>query len=343
MIHSRRDFLKAGGALALTTNLPFWKLNDAPAAKNVMTVQGKIRPAKMGMTLIHEHILVDFIGAENYDPKRWDRAAVVEKVMPYLQEVKNMGCETLVECTPAYLGRDVRLLEELSQKSGLQILTNTGYYGARDNQHLPEHAFEESAEQLAKRWTDEFENGIDGTSIRPGFMKIGVNPGSLSSLHQKLVKAAAITHQATGLTIASHTGTAKPAFEEMAIIAEEGLDLSAFIWVHAQNERDTNKHVEAAARGAWVSLDGVHRDRINWYLEILSNLKLAGLLEKVLLSHDAGWYRPGEPEGGDFRPYTDLFTHMIPAMEQRAFTRREIRQILKKNPAEAFAIRKRLA
>jgi phosphotriesterase-related protein len=86
----------------------------------------------------------------------------------------------------------------------------------------------------------------------------------------------------------------------------------------------------------------VHRDRINWYLEVLSNLKLAGLLDKVLLSHDAGWYRPGEAEGGDFRPYTDLFDHLIPAMENRAFTNREIRTILKKNPAEAFAIQKRL-
>jgi len=308
----------------------------------VMTVQGSIRAGQMGLTLIHEHILVDFIGAADYDPGRWDREEVVAKVLPYLLEVKELGCETLVECTPAYLGRDVQLLQELSEKSGLQILTNTGYYGARDNQHLPEHAFSESAESLAQRWISEYEDGIDGTGIRPGFMKIGVNPGALSELHQKLVRAAALTHKATGLTIASHTGPALPAFEEMKILEEEGLDLSAFIWVHAQNERDTNKHIEAAARGAWVSLDGVHRDRINWYLEVLSNLKLAGLLDKVLLSHDAGWYRPGEAEGGDFRPYTDLFDHLIPAMENRAFTNREIRTILKKNPAEAFAIQKRL-
>lgn len=342
MKYSRRDFIKTGTLAGLAGSLLPASLRAEVEAQKVMTVEGSIRAGQMGLTLIHEHILVDFIGADDYDTGRWDREEVVVKVLPYLQEVKELGCETLVECTPAYLGRDVQLLQELAEKSGLQILTNTGYYGARDNQHLPEHAFTESAEALAQRWIGEYEEGIDGTGIRPGFMKIGVNPGSLSDLHKKLVRAAAITHKATGLTIASHTGPALPAFEEMAILEEEGLDLSSFIWVHAQNERDTNKHIEAAARGAWVSLDGVHRDRINWYLEVLSNLKLAGLLDKVLLSHDAGWYRPGEPEGGDFRPYTDLFDYLIPAMENRAFTNREIRTILKKNPAEAFAIRKRL-
>lgn len=342
MKYSRRDFIKSSALAGIAGSLTPHSLFAEVEAQKVMTVQGSIRAGQMGLTLIHEHILVDFIGAADYDPSRWKQEEVVEKVLPYLQEVKELGCETLVECTPAYLGRDVQLLQELAQKSGLQILTNTGYYGARDDQHLPAHAFDESPEKLAQRWIGEYEDGIDGTDIRPGFMKIGVNPGSLSEMHQKLVRAAAITHKATGLTIASHTGPALPAFEEMAILEEEGLDLSAFIWVHAQNERDTNRHIEAAARGAWVSLDGVHRDRVNWYLEVLSNLKLAGLLNKVLLSHDAGWYRPGEPDGGEFRPYTDLFDYLIPAMENRAFTNREIRSILKKNPAEAFAIRKRL-
>ena len=342
MKYTRRTFLKNSSAAATCAMLPISLVAGDVAASEVITVNGRINARKMGFSLIHEHILVDFIGADQISQDRWDREKVVSKVLPYLEEIKALGVETLVECTPAYLGRDVGLLQELAEKSGIQIVTNTGYYGARDNQHLPPHAFSDTAEQLAGRWIEEYEQGIDGTSIRPGFMKIGVNPGTLSDIHRKLVRAAAITHKATGLTIASHTGPALPAYEEMAILEAEGVNLSAFIWVHAQNERDPRKHVEAAARGCWVSLDGVHQDNIDWYLEVLSELKLAGLLEKVLLSHDAGWYRPGEPEGGDFRAYTDIFNYMIPAMQQRAFTRKEIRQIFEKNPPEAFAIRKRL-
>ncbi|MGH8020026.1 MAG: phosphotriesterase, partial [Opitutaceae bacterium] len=42
-----------------------------------------------------------------------------------------LGVETLVECTPAYVARDPKLLARLSEASGLHVLTNTGLYGAR--------------------------------------------------------------------------------------------------------------------------------------------------------------------------------------------------------------------
>jgi len=169
-----------------------------------MTVSGSISPTQMGTTLAHEHILVDFIGADSTGYHRWERDKVVEKVLPFLKEAKELGVKTLIECTPAYLGRDPILLNMLSQKSGLYILTNTGYYGARNNKFIPKHAFKETANQLARRWTKEWEEGIEDTKIRPGFIKISVNPEpELSPMHQKIVRAAARTHLRTGLTIAS--------------------------------------------------------------------------------------------------------------------------------------------
>ncbi|MEK6477991.1 phosphotriesterase [Catalinimonas sp. 4WD22] len=340
---SRRNFLRQSVCLAAASSMPFPALSASAKASEVITVGGSIKARKIGMTLIHEHILVDFIGADEISFDRWDREQVVKKVLPYLIEIRDLGVKTLVECTPAYLGRDARLLEELSQRSELNIITNTGYYGARENQHLPQHAFSESAEQLAERWIDEFENGIDGTTIKPGFMKIGVDSGPLSDMHSKLVRAAAITHKATGLTIASHTGPALPAFEEMKILTEEGVALNAFIWVHSQNEEDNQKHVEAAQQGAWVSLDGLSESSVERYLDILKLLKANQLLDKVLLSHDAGWYRPGEPDGGKFRAYTDIFEFMLPAMRDNGFSEKEIKTILVNNPAEAFTISRRLA
>lgn len=342
MYLSRRNFIRQSLYLSAASSMPFSGFSATTKTSEVITVGGPIKARNMGMTLIHEHILVDFIGADKISFDRWDREQVVKKVLPYLMEIKDLGVKTLVECTPAYLGRDARLLEELSERSELNIITNTGYYGARDNQHLPEHTFSESAEQLAERWIKEFENGIDGTGIKPGFMKIGVDSGPLSDMHRKLVSAAAITHKATGLTIASHTGPALPAFEEMKILTEEGVALNAFIWVHAQNEEDSQKHVEAAQQGAWVSLDGLSESSVERYLEILRLLKANKLMNKVLLSHDAGWYRPGEPNGGKFRAYTDIFKFMLPAMRNHGFSEKEIKTILVNNPADAFTIRKRL-
>jgi len=87
-----------------------------------------------------------------------------------------------------------------------------------------------------KNGTGEFLNGIDQTGIKPGFIKISVDAAdTLSTDHTKIITAAALTHLATGLAIASHTGPEKPAFAQLKILGEMGIDPSAFIWVHAQS------------------------------------------------------------------------------------------------------------
>ena len=307
----------------------------------VNTVNGRIRATSMGTTLIHEHFLVDFIGADKIDHTRWDRDEVVKKVLPYLLEAKKYGVKTILDCTPAFLGRDVVLQKKLADESGLQILTNTGFYGAVGNKYLPQPAFTETYEQIAKRWISEFENGIENTTIKPGFIKISVDPGHLSELHQKIVKAAALTHLQTGLTICSHTGIAIPAFEEIELLQKMKVHPCAFVSTHAQSEQDKTLHVKAAKLGAWISLDGIGWGDFEKYTDSIDSLRLAGLLNKVLISHDAGWYKPEEKDGGSFTGYTNIFTELIPLLKNRGFTDSDIQQLLVKNPARAFAIRVR--
>jgi phosphotriesterase-related protein len=330
---SRRKFLKAGAAFLLVFK------KDSPLF--VITVNGQIPATAMGTTLIHEHFLVDFIGADKIDNSRWKNEEVVKKVLPYLVEARKYGVQTIMDCTPAFLGRDVLLQKKLADESGIQIITNTGYYGAVKNKYLPQWAFTETAEQLAKRWINEFENGIENTSIKPGFIKISVDAEHLSELHQKIVRAAAITHLATGLTICSHTGIAVPAFEEIEILQKMNVHPSAFVWTHAQAEEDRTQHVKAAKLGVWISLDGIGWGDFEKYAESIENLKSAGLLNKVLISHDAGWYKPEEKDGGSFTGYTNIFTELKPLLRKRGFTENDIEQLLIKNPIEAFAVRVR--
>ncbi len=330
---SRRKFIKAGAAFLLA-----FKPNPL---LSVITINGEIPATSMGITLIHEHFLVDFIGADKINYNRWNKDEVVKKVQPYLFEAKKYGVKTILDCTPAFLGRDVVLLKRLADESGLQILTNTGYYGAMGNKYLPQWAFTETHEQLAQRWINEFQNGIEGTTIKPGFIKISVDAGHLSELHQKIVKAAALTHLQTGLTICSHTGIAIPAFEEIELLQKMKVHPSAFVWTHAQNEQDKTLHVKAAKLGAWISLDGIGWGDFEKYAASIDNLKSAGLLNKVLISHDAGWYKPGEKDGGNFTGYTNIFTKLIPLLKKKGFTDNDMQQLLVKNPAEAFAIRVR--
>lgn len=307
----------------------------------IMTVNGPVPVEEMGITLTHEHILVDFIGADSINESRWDKSKVAEAILPFLRQIKSLGCKTLIECTPAFLGRDPVLLKSISSSSGINIITNTGYYGAGNNKYIPAFVYNETSDQIASRWIKEWENGIDGTGVRPGFIKIGVGSETMSELHKKIVIAAARTHLKTGLVIASHTGPSIPAFEQIDILRAEGVSPEAFVWVHAQSEKDLTKHIEAAKMGSWVSLDGLDENNLEDYVKMIKNMKENDLLGKVLLSHDSGWYRPGEENGGKIKGYSVIFERLIPLLVKEGFSSTDIQKLLVSNPSDVFTIRVR--
>ncbi len=311
-------------------------------SQQVITVTGAVSATRLGIALPHEHVMVDFIGADRVSRSRYDADEVYRAVLPYLQKVRQAGCRTLMECTPAYLGRDPQLLQRLSRASGLYILTNTGWYGAASDKYLPAKVHTLTAEQIAAEWIGEFEKGIEGTSIRPGFIKIGVDPEP-SPVDMRLLEAAAITHRKTGLTVASHTGVGSAARKQIERLKEMGVNPSAFIWVHAQVETDPQMHVWAAQQGAWVEFDGVSPQTVDQHVQLLVHMKRQGQLHRVLVSHDAGWYNVGEPGGGTFREYTTLFSQMLPALRKAGFTDGDTQQVTATNPQRAFTVQVRLA
>jgi len=330
--------MKQKTAFILLLVLPFiLRCGRSDLNGKIMTVKGDVEASATGMWLPHEHILVDFIGADSVSPSRYDRKRVEVKVLPFLRQAKRLGCRTFVDCTPAYLGRDPLLLRDLSDSTGLNILTNTGFYGAHDNKFIPKWAFGKTAEELSKIWTEEWENGIEGTGIKPGFIKIAVMPDSLSAFHRTLVKAAALTHLATGLTIASHTGPALPAFQEIELLEKEGVSPEAFIWVHAHLEKDLTKIAEAARRGAWISIDKLDTANIAELVTLVKYMKHEGLLHNTLVSHDAGWYDPAKPDGGQFRGFNTLFEKFIPALRNAGLNNFEIKLVTEINPSRAYS------
>jgi phosphotriesterase-related protein len=279
--------------------------------------------------------MVDFIGADKTGPERWQPDEVVARMMPYLEQVVALGITTLIDCTPAYLGRDVTVLQRLSQASGLHILTNTGWYQAP---YLPPRAFELEAEAIADEWIAEWEQGIDGTGIKPGFIKIAVNPGPLVPVQVKIVRAAALTSRATGLAIAAHTGHYQAAQESLDIAETAGLDLGKYIVVHAQNIVSSQEHRDLAARGAWLEYDGIGPGTVERHVELVAQALAEGYEGQVLLSHDAGWYAVGEPNGGEVRPFTMLHDALLPALHEEGIEADVVAKLCIENPARAFAI-----
>ena len=312
-----------------------------PDHDHVVTATGWMDASEMSLTLPHEHVLVDFIGADSITAGRYNQDSAFNKILPYVIEFKNAGGKTIVECTPAYLGRDPGLLKRLSDASGIKFITNTGYYGAVGEKYLPKHASTESADEIANRWITEWNEGIDSTGITPGFMKLSADKGPLSATQAKLIRAAAITHLETGLPIAVHNGDGTAAQQEVGILEETGVSAEAFIWVHAQNEKDSTIHKSMAQRGAWVEFDGLNENNVDRYVTYLKYAKTEEFLDKVLISHDAGWYHVGEPGGGEYRGYLTLLNTLLPRLVTEGFTEGEIKMITWETPGRAFAIKKR--
>ncbi|MBI4909338.1 MAG: phosphotriesterase [Acidobacteria bacterium] len=281
--------------------------------------------------LVHEHVLVDFIGADKIGPGRYDPDVVFRLVKPKLDEVAKLGCRRFQECTPNFIGRDAKLLARLQDATGIEIWTNTGLYAARNHVFLPSYARMESAAQLAKRWVEEHRKGVDG--MKPRFIKIGVNRGPLAELDKKIVRAAALASKETGLTFASHTGNGIAATEQLEIVLSEKLAPAKFVWVHADGEKDHSFHRQIAEAGAWVEFDhvGPSSEALRWHLECVQFMEKNKLLGRTLVSQDAGYYKPGEPNGGAFKDYSHIYTKFVPQLSAAT-----TKTLLWENPRAAF-------
>lgn len=302
----------------------------------IYTVNGKILAEDLGLTLTHEHIFSNF-GAEADQTSVYDREKLFAQVLPYLQEIKDLGVKSIFEPTTLNFGRRADFLKDLSYWTGLHIITNTGIYGAANDRYIPQWAYEASIDSIADTWIEEFETGIGGSGIRPGFIKLAFDNGEPSDIDEKLFRAGVRAHLQTGLTLTVHTGNNPEAVKlQLDILEENKVNPGAWVWIHANKCDSLELLLATAAKGAWISLDGIKTDPdiLAWHIEALEAFKEKGLLNRVLLSHDGNSF----PRGGAIRPYGALVNDLIPALKAKGFQEDELDLILKRNPGKAFAI-----
>lgn len=298
------------------------------------TVNGPIPISNIGFALSHEHIMSNF-GKDIDQTSEYDEAALLNQVIPYLEKIKSLGVDTIFDCTTAYFGRRIDLLQTIGDSTGLQIVTNTGFYGAVDDRYVPEMAYNSTPEEISELWVDEFENGIDGTNIKPGFIKLAFDDGTPSEIDKRLFEAGIITHLETGMTLAVHTGNNPEAVEtQLNLLQQYGVSPEAWIWTHAHTSNDLDLLIETAKKGAWISLDRVNASNIQSTVDWLERFKSENLLHKVLISHDGN----GFPGGGEIRPFEVIMNDLIPALQENDFTDMEIDRLFVQNPKKAFSI-----
>ncbi len=307
----------------------------------IQTVKGSVPVAALGLFLPHEHLFTDLRGPLTPGYGQGDPERVAAVMRPYLEAAQAAGVTALAECTGLGVGRNVAVLRRLAEITPIHIIAPTGVY---KEGFIPPELLDVSAEALADLFTRDLLEGIEGTPARAGFIKVAVSDDGPTEREVRNLRAAALASRRTGAVVASHTIGGAAARREIAVLADAGHDLSRFIWVHAHSEPDTAVHVEAAQRGAWLEFDAV--GAVAWHpqdklLEAVLALIEADYVGNLLLSHDAGWYDPGQPDGqpkpNGIRGYTALVDAFIPALKARGVSDALIRQMTVTNPARAFA------
>jgi phosphotriesterase-related protein len=305
----------------------------------IQTLLGPIKPEDMGFVLPHEHLFTDLRGPSVPDYAQAPPEQVAEVMMPYLDEAYSLGVRSIVECSTVGVGRNVEILAHLAKHSPIHIVAPTGVY--REG-FIPEELISLTAEELAGKWIQELTFGMEGTSIRAGFIKIAASDDGPTKIEERNLRAAAIASSRTGAVVGSHTTSGDTVSKEIKILSASGLSLDRFIWIHANLEPEFSLHLEAARMGVNIEYDGVGA---SWQdqeamVEATMAMREAGHIGQLLLSHDAGWYQPGRPGGRPeegIRGYDSLTREFLPLLRERGLDEADIQQITVQNPARIFA------
>jgi phosphotriesterase-related protein len=180
---------------------------------------------------------------------------------------------------------------------------------------------------------------IEESGVQAGWIKLGASDDGLAVCETKVLRAAAAAGMVTNSVIGSHTIQGQVVQEQLGIVEEVGHSPERFIWIHAHAEPDFDLHLKVAQRGAWIEYDLIGREGMDdgFFIEHIRRMLDAGLGDRLLLSHDRGWYGPGQPGGGTPRPYTYICKHFLPKLQAAGVTPGTIWQLTHTNPFQAFA------
>lgn len=162
----------------------------------VETVKGSISLDELGFTLMHEHLYLGDWNHRMSDPEWFDYEDGMNMITGVLRNAMEAGVKTLVDVTPFNLGRDVDLLLEAAQKTGMHIVAATGAYIDESGQFS-----QISEENLLKMILREVREGVGTAHIRCGVIKCGTDRFGFTDLDKKLLRACGRAQKETGLPI----------------------------------------------------------------------------------------------------------------------------------------------
>lgn len=337
----------------------------------VMTVSGPIPAERLGITLMHEHILndcscwwhrpktrerqyladslvcIEILGELRQDPfvnrhniKLDDEPLAIAELKDFVAQ----GGRTVVEPTCRGIGRDPRALLRIAEATGLNVVMGAGYYLAGSH---PANVAGMTVEAIADEIVREAAEGVDGSRVKVGLIgEIGVS-SDFTAAEEKSLRGAAQAQRRTGLPLMVHLpGWFRLGHRVLDIAAAEGADLRHAVLCHMNpSHGDLAYQGELAARGAFLEYDMIGMDFFYADQQVqcpsdeeaaraIVRLIEAGHLDRILLSQDVFIKTMLTRYGGNGYGY--VLRHFVPRLRRHGLDDAAVDRLLRGNPRSVF-------
>lgn len=340
------------------------------------TVLGPIDPASLGITLMHEHLLIDesshVAGANIREagPKgRALRPVTIENLWHVRRDWVNLddgqllnedeaieealifkraGGQTLVDVTTLGLGRDPMGLARIARATRLNIIMGAGYYSMEVGQAGLE---DKSQRDITDEIVHDVQEGFGWPVVRAGIIgEIGCS-WPMHASERKVLRAAAAAQRQTGAPLMVHPGRNPAAPSEIiAVIAEAGGDIERMVMAHLDRTifdyadlarlADTGCYLEYDLFGqesSYYPIQGIDMPNDAKRVDHIQWLINRGYLGQVLVAHDIDRKWGRRKYGG--HGLAHLIEDVVPIMRRKGMSISEIETIFIENPRRILAFR----
>jgi phosphotriesterase-related protein len=304
--------------------------------KSAICVTGLVAAEELGVTLPHEHLLIEFscryspaadeaeLGPQPRLADRWKLlrepagyrvnliGTSIESAIEECGHFISAGGRTIVDLTPRGAGDDPVGLRRIAQATGLNVIASTGYY---IDAALPGWVRTASVRELADRLVaDVKDGGIEG--VRRGAIGEIAIEGP-PELELRCVRAAGQAQARTGAPVFLHVmsgilPTYRDSTEEVIeLYRHEGGDLRRLVLCHQDGSGDDPAYQQSLLeRGIWLEYDTFGSEGVfafgDTYIQLptdsqriaeLAQLIKAGFQSQLLISQDV-CYQTGKRSWG---------------------------------------------
>jgi phosphotriesterase-related protein len=345
-----------------------------PRAGEIQTVLGPVAAEAIGITLPHEHLLIDFTvmfaepaaasdKGRAWEPVTLDNLGWVRQhfnanldnlrltderlARDEILLFKHAGGRTVVDPTPKTLARDPQALARIARATGLNVVMGAGYYVAASH---PPDMDRRTVDELAREMIADVTVGVADTGVRAGLIgEIGTT-APWTENERKVLRAAIAAQRATGAPLMIHPGRHPRMPMELAeFVDKEGGDLRRTIMCHlCRTIADVRAVIELARTGIWLEYDlfGLENSYYPYQpsfdmpndggrmAHVLALLE-AGHGGQILMSHDIAYKTSLVRYGG--YGYHHLLVNVVPRLRAKGVDDAGLTRLLVDNPARAFA------